>query len=329
MSVNRQSTTSRPTEHNRRSSQRSSRLGLLLALAAASISGVAVYVNGLAVQRFPSPTSYTTTKNLLAGALLVGASVLFANRASTSISSVRQGFRNHSWALATVAILGGAIPFILFFEGLAQATSTDAAFIHKTLVVWAAVLAAVFLRERLTLVNIAAIGLLVAGHVALAGGLSAPRLGSGELMILAATMCWAVELVVVKRLLAELAPGTIAAVRLGGGSVLLVSWMAITGTLTDLVGLSASQWAWVTATSLILATFVFVWFNALSMARVIDVTSVLVLGAVITGLISWAAGGSINGQLVGDLLILVGVAIVVAHVLRHDTAASKPAVQWT
>jgi hypothetical protein len=80
---------------------------------------------------------------------------------------------------------------------------------------------------------------------------------------------------------------------------------------------------------LILATFVTVWFQALALARVIDVTSVLVLGAVVTGLISWAAGGSINGQLVGDVLILIGVAIVVAYELHRDTAPSKPAAQWT
>jgi drug/metabolite transporter (DMT)-like permease len=301
----------------------------LLALAAAAISGVAVYVNGLAVRHFPSPTSYTTTKNLLAGALLIGASMVFANRTTTSISSIRSGFRHHGWALATVAVLGGAIPFVLFFEGLARATSTDAAFIHKTLVVWAAVLAAVFLRERLTPINIAAIALLVAGHVALAGGVGSLRLSGGELMILAATLCWAIELVVVKRLLAELSPGTVAAARLGGGSVFLLGWMAVSGTLTDLVGLSASQWLWVVTTSLILATFVTVWFNALALARVIDVTSVLVLGAVVTGLISWAAGGSINGQLAGDILILVGVAVVVAHELRHDTATSDRAIQWT
>ena len=328
MSIDRQST-NQQTKHDQAPPERSSRLGLLLALAAASISGIAVYVNGLAVSHFPSPTSYTTTKNLLAGALLVGASMVFANRASTSVSSIRSGFRHHGWALATVAVLGGAIPFVLFFEGLARATSTDAAFIHKTLVVWAAVLAAVILRERLTPINVAAIALLVAGHVTLAGGVGSLRFSSGELMILAATLCWAIELVVVKRLLAELPPGTIAAVRVGGGSVLLVGWMAASGTLGELVGLSASQWLWVATTSTILATFVTVWFQALARARVIDVTSVLVLGAVVTGLLSWAAGGSINGQLAGNVLILIGVAIVVAHELDHDAAASDQAVQWT
>ncbi|RLE18470.1 MAG: hypothetical protein DRJ50_13020, partial [Actinobacteria bacterium] len=287
-----------------------------------------VYVNGLAVQHFPSPTAYTTTKNLLAGALLVGVSMLFANRATTSISSIRSGFRHHGWALATVAIIGGAIPFVLFFEGLARATSTDAAFIHKTLVVWAAVLAAIFLRERATAINIAAIGLLIAGHITLAGGISSLRLSTGELMILAATMCWAAELVVVKRLLVDVTPGVVAAVRLGGGSVLLVGWMAINGTLGDLTGMSATQWAWVAATSMILATFVTVWFHALASARVIDVTSVLVFGAVVTGVINWAAGGTISGQLAGDVLILVGVGLVVANELRRNSVTGKSAIQW-
>ena len=49
--------------------------GLRLALVAAGVSGVAVYVNGEAVGRFSSATVYTTGKNLVAGLLLVALAI--------------------------------------------------------------------------------------------------------------------------------------------------------------------------------------------------------------------------------------------------------------
>ena len=64
---------------------------------------------------------------------------------------------------AYVAILGGAVPFLLFFGGLASTASTQAAFLHKTLIVWVALLAIPLLKEKLTWWHGAAIALLRAG----------------------------------------------------------------------------------------------------------------------------------------------------------------------
>ena len=50
--------------------------------------------------------------------------------------------------LLGVGVIGGSVPFVLFFEGLARAEATQAAFIQKTLVVWVALLAVPLLRER-------------------------------------------------------------------------------------------------------------------------------------------------------------------------------------
>jgi drug/metabolite transporter (DMT)-like permease len=305
--------------------------GLVLALAAALVSGVAVYVNGLAVRHFPSPTVYTTGKNLVAGSILLAAAV--AHRRWTDRWAMPPTTaRSHPGALAAVALIGGAVPFVLFFEGLASASSTDAAFIHKTLIVWAVILAVVVLGERIGAVHLIAIALLVLGHAALAGGVGALRIGTGELMILAATLCWAVELIIVKRLLSDLAPTTIAAVRLGGGSAVLLIWVVASGAASELTGLTAAQWSWLALTGPILATFVTVWFAALARARVIDVTAVLVLGAVVTGLIAVVFdGGEIGGRLTGDGLILAGVILVfvAASGQRRPAAGERGALRWT
>ncbi len=289
--------------------------GIAVAVGAAVISGFAVFVNGLAVQRFADATVYTTAKNLIAGAALAIALV-----ATTTVSSIRRpaAVPRSAWpALAVIALVGGAVPFVLFFEGLARATSTNAAFIHKTLVIWVAVGAGVFLKERVTAVHVGAIALLVVGHLMLTGGLGGATFGGAELLVLGATLCWAAEVVIVKRMLATV-PYQIAAVtRMVGGSALLVGWLAIKGDLAALVGFDLSQWSWLVVTGATLAAFVGTWYAALALAPAIDVTAVLVLGAVITGLLnSGLRGVPLTADSYGYVLIVLGAVGVAAHARR-------------
>ena len=308
----------------------SQRTGLLLALGAAVISGVAVYVNGEAVGKFSSPTVYTTGKNVVAGILLVAVALAWRRptTASSTAAAARPSSGQERLGLVVVAVIGGAVPFVLFFEGLARATSSDAAFLHKTLVVWVAVLAVAVLRERLTMWHVGAVALLIAGQIALADGIGSLRPGVGEAMILAATLCWAVELIVVKRLVDTVPSTTVGACRIGGGAVLLVVWLAVTGRLADLSTLSATQWAWLMLTGSILTVFVTVWFAAVARAQVTDVAAVLVPGAVITGLIRLAAGGTAAPiQIAGWVLMAVAVTALVVR--QSADGVGRPSIGAT
>lgn len=289
------------------------------AAVAALVSGVAVFVNGLAVRDFDDATVYTTAKNLWAGMLLAVALVAVpvpAARRSTSIP-------RSTWPwLAVVAVIGGAIPFVLFFEGLAVATSTDAAFIHKTLVVWVAAGAAIVLRERLRPAHLVAIALLVVGHVVVSGGVTLSGAGRGEALILVATLLWAVEVLVVKRLLVTVPARYLAVVRMLGGSVVLLGWLVVRGELGALAGFSSGQWWWIAATGTTLATFVSLWYRALAAAPAIDVTAVLVAGAVVTAILNTGFRGvPVTVDAVGYLALLAGVAVVVASSARAEAAA--------
>jgi len=215
-----------------------------------------------------------------------------------------------------VAALGGGVAFVLFFEGLAAASSTDAAFLHKTLVVWAAAVAVVVLKERVGVVQVAAIALLIAGHVVLANGVGSFRLGSGELLILAATLIWSVEVVAVRWLLRTVDPSALAAIRVGGGAVLLVGWLVISGDIGQLIELDAVQVSWLLLTGSVLTCFVSCWYRALAEATVVDVTAVLVLGAVITGWLDVVVGHSAAASRApGWVLIGVGVTVLMARQL--------------
>ena len=145
------------------------------------------------------------------------------------MQATRPSSRRRWLALLAVGVIGGSVPFVLFFEGLARAEATQAAFIQKTLVVWVALLAVPLLRERFRVPHALAIVLLLAGQAWLVGHAGTVVFGPGEAMILAATLLWSVEVVFVKHLLASLGPRTLAASRMGLGTALLVGWVAVSG----------------------------------------------------------------------------------------------------
>jgi drug/metabolite transporter (DMT)-like permease len=295
--------------------------GVAIAFVTSIVSGVAVYVNAHGVSNFDDATVYTTAKNAVAGVLLLllALPVLAAGRTPLARHSARPRTRAQRAGVAAVVVIGGSVPFVLFFEGLARAEATQAAFIHKTLVVWVALLAVAILRERLGPLHLAAITLVVAGQAWLAGEPGTVAFGAGEAMLLAATLLWAVEVVVVKRLVSAIDPRTLAAARMAGGTLVLVAWVAVSGRGDDLLGLGAEQWAWALLTGALLTAFVATWYLALAFAQAVDVTAVLVFGAVVTALLSAGADGA-PVDAVGLSLVTLGAAAIAVAALRRPAA---------
>jgi len=296
--------------------------GIALAFVAALVSGVSIYVNGHAVKHFGDATVYTTAKNAVAGVLLLALAFAVPARRTRAPSTSRRT-RERWLAYVAVAAIGGSVAFVLFFEGLARAEATQAAFIQKTLVVWVALLAIPLLHERFGALHAAAIGLLLVGQAWLAGHVGTVAFGAGEAMILAATLLWSVEVVLAKWLLGWIAPQTLAAARMALGTGLLLGWLAVSGRLGQLTSLDAEQWRWVLLTGLLLTGYVAVWYTALSLAQAIDVTAVLVFGAVVTALLSGAADGA-RVDVLGTCLVAAGSLLVAWTALRREPVGSAP-----
>ena len=274
--------------------------GIALAVGAALISGLAIYLNGFAVKQLPDAALYTTLKNAVAAVILVVAAIgLGAARDIRSIDT------HGRIGVLLVGVIGGSIPFILFFSGLAQASAPSAAFIQKTLFVWVALMAVPFLGERLGLAPLIGLVVLLVGQ-ALVLPPDGIRWGSGETMILVATLFWAVETILVKRLLPAIPPSVMAASRMGIGLVVLIGYLAVSGKLGLLAALSQAQIGWVLLTGVILAGYVATWFGALRRAPASVVTSVLVVGAVVTGILSSIAKGTApSPTVVGGYVLIV------------------------
>ena len=305
------------------------RTGLLLALATAGISGAAVFLNSYGVKAFGDATTYTTAKNVIAALVLLALIGAMSARGQGAVLT-RPSRPGQWWGLAVVGIFGGAIAFALFFEGLALSSAVDAAFLQKTLLLWVAVLAVPLLGERLGALQVAAIALLMLGQVGLAGG-TTTIFGRGQLMVLGATLLWAAEVIIAKRLLTDLSSWTVGLTRMGVGSVVLVAWTLIRGDGGALLTMTGNQWKWVLVTGVILAAYVSTWFAALSRAPAVDVTAVLVVAAVITaGLASAVNGKPLVPQLGWVALLLVGTFLVAGPGWRsRDAIASSSGARAT
>ncbi|HSM45606.1 MAG TPA: DMT family transporter [Acidimicrobiia bacterium] len=287
------------------------RTGILLAVGTAVISGFAVFVNGYGVRAWSEisdSATYTTFKNATAALILVVVGVAAASRHNGKALD-REAVRGHWRGLTAIALVGGSVPFLLFFEGLSRATSGDAAFIHKTLVVWVALLAVTLLRERIGPVHVVAIAVLVAGQAALSG-VAGIEFGSGEWMILGATLLWSIETVIAKRVLAGVPATTVGIARMAGGSLILVAYVLVVGGLSSLGQLTGAHFVWIAVTGLTLAGYVGTWFAALKRAPAVDVTAVLVGGALITALLESGVRGAAVPSVAGVALVLVGVGLV-------------------
>jgi drug/metabolite transporter (DMT)-like permease len=300
--------------------------GIGLAFATAVISGISIWVNASVVRQVPDAAVYTTAKNLVAAIVLVAALV-----ACGGVGRVRRLDRESVAGLGLVAVIGGSVPFVLFFSGLAIASAPSAAFIHKTLFVWVALLAVPLLGERLGWLQLGALGVLLGGQVLVAppGGV---RWGAGETMIAAATLLWSAEVVVARRLLsrgrASIDPDVLGTARMGLGVVVLLGYLGASGRLPALLALGPSQWALIVVTGVLLAGYVATWFAALRLAPASVVTSVLVGGAVVTATLTAAQNGSAPAPaaVAGNVLILLGVAAVAALALGRRALAGAQAV---
>jgi drug/metabolite transporter (DMT)-like permease len=294
-------------------SPRRRRAGLTLALAASAVSGVAVFLNGYAVKHVhATPTAYTTAKNLVA-ALVLGAVFLRGTGRIRLAETPGRRDRGMTWlGLAYIGLVGGGLAFALFFEGLAQTSSTTAAFVQKSLVIWVVAMAAPILGERIGPAQAAAIALLLTGAVAVGAGHGLINTGHGPLLVLVATLLWAIEVVVAKRVLMSVPARTVSLTRMGIGSATLLCWLAATGRLTQLTRLDRSGWAWVLMTGVMLAAYVGLWFAALARGRAIDVTAVLVSAAFVTAALSAGVQGRALPHPWGLLLVALGTGLAAA-----------------
>ncbi|MFH0970466.1 MAG: DMT family transporter [Candidatus Diapherotrites archaeon] len=293
--------------------------GILLVFTTALLSGFAVFLNKFALATI-NPTLFTFLKNAIVGILLIGLILFLKEWKEVRTLSPRK------WGqLVLIGLVGGAIPFVLFFQGLAIATAASGAFIQKTLFLFSSILAVVLLREKMNLKMVGAASALLAGNFLLLN-ISSFTFGEGEWLILLATLFWALENIISKHALQTLSGNIVGAARmtLGGGFILL--YLLYTGGISGIFSLTADAWMWVAFTSGMLFLYVYTYYNGLKLVPVSVATSILLLGSPITLLLSTLVGGTTISlsQVIGILLVGIGIVLALqAH--AHSFPVISPA----
>lgn len=276
--------------------------GLAFAFIAALISGISVFANGIAV-KLADATVYTFAKNI--GALLFLAAIVFALKEWKSFRSLS---RRQWLSLIAIGILGGSVPFAMFFYGLKLEGAAVSSFIFRSLFVFAGVFGYLLLKEKPEAKDTIAALAILAGNAFLVSGEAV--FGLGQLLVLGATMLWALEYTISRKVMADIEPKVVMVSRMFFGAMVLFGFLLATGSVAALLSVASdpSMILWLAITSLLLTGFMMSWYSSLKSVPVMKAASILALGGIVTAALEFAFLGkspSGNGA-IGLLLISAG-----------------------
>jgi len=275
--------------------------GYLLILSTAFISGFAIFINSFGVKVI-NPYVFTFLKNLSVALFLTGLVFLLKDwKALKKINKKQWGL------LILIGLIGGGIPFLLFFKGLSLTTAAKGAFLHKTMFVYAALMAFLFLKEKIDKRFLFGGALLVIGNLVLLRRMPY-SINLGDLLIFLAVLFWAAESILSKYVLKEVSGTTVAWARMLFGSLFILLFLLFTNQLYLLSGLGLAQIGWVVLTGVLLSGYVITWYCGLKHVPVSQASVILLLGLPITTSLSLIWTGNIAFQeLLAGLFIILGV----------------------
>jgi drug/metabolite transporter (DMT)-like permease len=293
--------------------------GIYLGALAALISGVSIFVNKFAVDIIQPPLVFTATKNISVGLLII--CIILATKKWQLIKKIS---RKDLINLILIGVIGGSVPFYLFFTGLSLVPAINAAIIQKTLVLWVIILAIPILKEKLSKLQILAVVLLFTGNF-LIGGFKGFQLSQGELFILFAAIFWAIETILAKKILPRVDPDIVMVFRMGFGSVILLSTavVAVPNALNKSLFLTPMQWFFMITTVALLLSYIMTWYRALKYAPAIMVTSILISSTLVTNILSAIFITHVWTEIMGiqAALILLGLGFLSLSI-RKETVVS-------
>ena len=281
--------------------------GTILALLAAVVSGIAIPVNKFFIVDLDA-TVFTAVRAIIIGTIFLLISIYWSK------SSHRE-FKRVSWSyLIAIAAIGGAMAFLLFFNGLKLTTAGHGAFLQKTLPLYTVLLAFIFLREKITRKMAYALVAMFIGTVIVYSAQISPAIlwanpALGDMLIIAATILWAIEAIIAKKaMIMGETNFVVSFARMFFGGLILFGFVLLTGKFSILLTLSMQQWMNILISTAILFGYVFFWYLSITKINVSKATTLLLASPVIAqigGILLFGEPVS-SVQLVGSALILIG-----------------------
>jgi drug/metabolite transporter (DMT)-like permease len=280
--------------------------GYLLVLGTAIISGVSIFINQFGVKVVNS-NIFAGLKNVVVAVILLCLIFWFKEWKLLAKLKIKEWL-----TLVLIGLVGGSIPFLLFFKGLALTGGTMTSFVHKTMFVYVIILAILFLKEKVNKNLVIGASLLLLGNMLILKIFGGFQFGYGELLVFFATLFWAVEQIISKKALENISPKVVAWGRMFFGFLFIFVFWGATGQIKLLGSLDVGQLSWVWITAVFLLGYVLTWYAGLKYIKVSTAACILSLGAPITSLLEMAQKGIFDWQIFsGSLLMFVGVVVAV------------------
>jgi len=288
--------------------------GIGLVLLTVVISGVSNFVNFRAVQG-TNVDAWLAVRNAIVVLLLVPLALLVGR------GTRRPRTRSEWGQLVAVGLVGGAIPFLLYFHGFQLAASeggaASASLGYRSLFLIATVLGVLVLRERVPRRFLLASGLLMIGNVLLLA-FTGPIWTDGTGYVMLATALWAGEYAMSKRLLRDLPASTVTLGRMGFGAAFLLAYLGLSGQASSIAGFSGTDWMSLCFSALLLFVFVSTWYAGLRTVDLSLASSLLVLAFPITwvlGVLTAKTAFTVE-QGVGAAIVAAGAALLLGVAAR-------------
>jgi len=280
--------------------------GTILVLLTALISGAAIVVNKFFVVSI-DPLLFTAMRALFIGIIFFFISLYFARSSGKKFNKV-------SWKyLVSIGIVGGSVAFWLFFTGLKMTMAGRAAFLHKTLPIYATVLAVVFLKEKVSGKQLGALLVMLVGLLLMQLTKISFDVRMGDLFVLGATILWAAESTISKRVMKSESNWVVSFSRMFFGSLILFGLIFLMGKFDLFLSLTFEQVVYILISGGLLFGYVLTWYWGLKYINLSKASTILLLAPVISLVLAFAwLGESVYFlQVVGSVLILVGAGVVV------------------
>ncbi|MFA6027899.1 MAG: DMT family transporter [Patescibacteria group bacterium] len=279
--------------------------GIILILTTAVISGFSIFINQFGVKVINSDI-FAGLKNITVALLLFAVILLFREWVNFKKLSKKDWL-----TLIIIGLVGGSVPFLMFFKGLSLSTAPEAAYIHKFLFVFIIILAPLILKEKLQWHYLLGFVFLIMGSALLFKVNGNFTFNKGNLLILGATFIWAIENIIAKKAVATISPRLVAWGRMGFGSLFILIYLGFTHQLGALTQLTLTQFSWVFLSALLLLGYVLTWYTGLKYIPLSFAAAILSLGALITALLEITQGKAYSTtQIIGLVLMVFGISVI-------------------
>lgn len=259
--------------------------------------------------------------------LLAGAALLaWAHASGGAIAWARD------WkAFAFVGIVGTALPFVLIAEALTRIDASTAAILNALSPLFASIVAALWINERLTLAKLAGIALCLAGTVVLVGWTPVPMTSSqlaGAAMSVAATVLYGISIVFSKVKLKAASPIGISAATLLLAAAALVPFAAALPPPAPLAQVPGIAWLAVAGLAIVSTTVAFIFYYRLiadvGPVKAITVTLLVPVFGMLWGVI-FLGEPLTPGRVAGCAIILAGCSLILGLLRPRPFTRREPA----